>query len=125
MELVLKIDGQEKKYVSPPPKFAVMLKTSELFKAMEKGEFLRDDATDEDSYVDMLKLRDYIVMVFGNQFTTEEFDNGFEAEDTSDFFSLARLLMQEVLVNPKKLELLEKQMLEIQKTTLESSTTQS
>lgn len=125
MELVLKIDGQEKKYVSPSPKFAVMLKTSELFKAMEKGEFLRDDATDEDSYADMLKLRDYIVMVFGNQFTAEEFDNGFEAEDTSDFFSLARLLMQEVLVNPKKLELLEKQMLEIQKTTLESSMTQS
>lgn len=115
MELKLHINGKTKMFQSPQPNFAVMLRTAELFKEMEQGTFLADNAKDEQNYNDLLKLRNYIVLVFNNQFTADEFDEGYVSEDMVDFFALGRGLMSEVMINPKKLANLEEQIKKTEK----------
>lgn len=107
MKLKLEINGKNKTFDLPQPTFLVMLKTAELYKEQEQGVFLKEDPTEEELVTDMMKIRDYIVLVFGNQFTADEFDSGFRSDDIFDFITLGRRLMSDVVVSPKKLANLE------------------
>ncbi|MBF0780514.1 MULTISPECIES: phage tail assembly chaperone G [unclassified Granulicatella] len=109
MELKLHINSKVKTFQLPQPTFLVMLKTAELYKEQEQGNFLKDNPTEEELLVDMMKIRDYIVLAFGNQFTADEFDTGFCSDDIFDFMTLGRQLMSDIVVNPKKLANLDKE----------------
>lgn len=103
MEIVF---SNGKKYKNPNPTFAVMLKTSELLQQLDNGSFLNENNIIED----LMQLRDYIIFLFGNQFTVEEFDAYYAPQDINEFIEFGKECLYGVVVNPKRLETMAKQL---------------
>lgn len=95
-----------KKYSSPRPTFAVMLRTSELLAKLDNGTFLNENNIIDD----LMELRDYVIFLFGNQFTEQEFDEYYAPEDITEFIEFGKECLYGVVVNPKRLKAMAKQL---------------
>lgn len=71
MELVLKIDGQDKAFVAPFISGRMFRRTLEIRKKTDFG------AVDETT---LDKLVDYVVETYGNQFTRDQYYDGIPAQ---------------------------------------------
>lgn len=91
MEIVLKLKGKNKKFTSKFITFRSYKLGTELLPKAQEGEFLGDNFPIEELDVAV----DLILDVFNNQFTLDEFYDGFEMDDSLDFISL----FHEVLLN--------------------------
>lgn len=115
MEITLKIKNKNKKYDLPRPNFALMRLTAELYELEAKGEFFSSETKNEELLKDLKTSLEYIIKAFGNQFTVEEFEEGYYCQDMTEFYMLVHQVMAEVTVDPKRvknLPMLEKIMTE-------------
>lgn len=75
IELKLEIEGKEKVFCCTKVKGILLRKTAEISKTFSKmNDNFSDEVLDE--------LVDYVVEVFNNQFTREQYYEGVELEDT-------------------------------------------
>lgn len=103
MEIELKLNGKKKKFKSNKITFGTFLKGTEILPAFQKGEFLGDD-------YEMEQMDDAIELIlnfFNNQFTKEEFCDGYEVEDGLDFFALFQQVLLNIQMNNGKRKMLE------------------
>lgn len=91
MEIELKIDNKKKKFKSKGISFRTYRVGTELLPKTEKGEFMGNNFPIEE----LDEAVNLILNYFNNQFTLDEFNDGFQMEDSLDFISL----FWEVLLN--------------------------
>lgn len=116
MELTLNINGKNKKFKTSNPTFRIMRLASELLAMEEKGEFFSTNADNDSLSKDLDTLLDFVVVAFGEQFTAEEFETGYTAEDAVEFYLFGKSLLNEVMINPKRETNMSKMMTELEKT---------
>ncbi|MBS4762110.1 hypothetical protein KG089_05175 [Carnobacteriaceae bacterium zg-ZUI252] len=100
-----------KTFQNPNPTFEVMLRTSELLTDYENDKFLKENTILDD----LITLRNYIVLLFGNQFTTEEFNTNYAPEDINEFIEFGKECLYGVVVNPKRIQAMAEQLEEMKK----------
>ena len=104
MEIVLDINGKETTFKTGKVTVRLYRKTVDLHSAWVAGEFMPKGYTSKD--ID--QAIEYICEVFGNQFTLDDFLDGYEMNDSLDFMVLINGCMDNVLFNGGKVEKSEK-----------------
>ena len=100
MEITLTINGQDKKFISPNPTFKVIRLGADLTVRAGRSEFLPDG----DPTADFDEAVAFVCAYFGDQFTVEDFHNGYQAQDLLEFCMLVNEILGAIQVNPKRLE---------------------
>lgn len=104
MEVTLTIEGKKKKFKMGNVSVRLYRETVTLLHEFKNGTFMPDNYQSGD--ID--KAVDYIVSVFGNQFTADEFLDGYELYDAVEFMQLLNQCMDNVLFNKGRVEVTEK-----------------
>ena len=104
MEVTLTIKGKKKKFKMGKVSVRLYRETVTLLHEFKNGTFMPDNYESDD--ID--KAVDYIVTVFSNQFTSDEFLDGFELYDAVEFMQLLNQCMDNVLFNKGRVEVSEK-----------------
>lgn len=100
MKITLDINGKDKEFKSAKITTRLYRKTIGLHSAWRSGEFMPKGYGVED--ID--GAIDYILEVFGNQFTADEFLDGYYLGDSVDFMALIDACMDNVIFNEGKVE---------------------
>lgn len=103
MEITLNIKDKEKKFKSKEITFRAFLKGTDLMRKMNSGEFLGDNY----DLNEMNEAVELIINYFGNQFTQDDFYDGFKLEDSLDFFALFNEVLINIQMNDGKRSILE------------------
>lgn len=103
MEIELELNGKTKTYTSKKITFKTFRDGTALLKRFNEEDFLENDydLNDLDEAVDL------IVGYFHNQFTRDEFYDGYMLEDAIDFMALFQNVLVNIQMNNGKRELLE------------------
>ena len=103
MEIEIIIDGKKKVFRSKEITFKVFRKGTEILPKFSSGEFMGDGYPMEE----LDEAVDLIVDYFGNQFTLEQFYDGFMMDDALDFIVLFKQVLMNIQMNNGKRKMLE------------------
>lgn len=103
MKIELELNGKKKTYKSNKITFKTFREGTSLLKRFNEGDFLENDYNLDD----LDEAVDLIVGYFHNQFTRDEFYDGYMLEDAIDFMAVFQEVLVNIQMNNGKRELLE------------------
>lgn len=102
MEIELVLNGKKKKFRSKAITFKAFRKGTELLPKFHNDEFLGNGYSMEE----LDESVDLVVDYFNNQFTKEEFHEGFMMEDALDYMALFQQVLLNIQMNNQKREII-------------------
>lgn len=102
MKLTLNIEGKERSFLSSKITMRQFKQGSNLLRELMAGELFGEDYPESDYD----KVISFVCDRFDNQFTMDEFWDGFEIQDSTDFFTFIHRVLQDVQTNEEKQKLM-------------------
>lgn len=100
MELQLNINGEKRLFESGKITMKLFRKATRIHRQFVKEELFGEDFPESD----FDKAVSFIVEYFGNQFTIDEFWDGYEISDSTEFFGFFLRVLNHIQTNEEKQE---------------------
>lgn len=100
LEITLRIEGTEKKFIQPKQTLGAMRRLAEMDKNIKR---MQAEGNEEDNGLEMIdEMSETIVALFAHQFTFEELIYGLEFDTMEDFHNIVEDLFSQVGGEGKK-----------------------